>query len=838
MSPHELVAADTARDRAGMAVVKLGEIAPSGLATPLLLGPSQLDLATDDRRREDAVAVQDAAGRPCWLYSTSRAVAIEVAGEAAPPPTVARGRRDLQTGEGGTARTFTFDRPSEELVVSTARDRKERGGTGSWNGQAEAVFTLPAGETRLTLRAPVTPDEAPPLEIELWVDGELLAEEFLSLGVMVDTMVTVEGGEHRFELRCPRLQRVEWAHLVSPIELILQVEASHGRVLVYGWEGRPPRTLSITYPVLPEGSDVLQDWADALAQASTEPLHRRLERGCCAHDVVLAPVPTDITYSLDVPENARLRLDLGVDETARSPDAVHGEVHVDVGGVSSLLWSGPASDGDACDRGGVTVSLAEYAGSRVEITLATRGDTDGGRAYWIEPTLLADAPADVASGPSVILVSLDTLRADHLGCYGYHRPTSPTLDKLASRATLYQRAYSTYPTTMLSHMAMLRGTHPDGLSRSLALEAGTAAADHPEDASAMVQQRLQAEGWATAAFTGGGSVDKHWGFEEGFDAYCDCRTGDDAEALAARADRWLEAHAGVPFFLFLHTYEVHGPYDPPPGYSAAAGGKPDLAGIDPYAVLGRPPDSCAALDDGMRLDMIDLYDGEIRYTDEALVAPLLATLDRLGIAEDTLLVITSDHGEEFGEHGCWLHGEHLYDETVHVPLIIRYPGGAHRGEVVDGPVSLVDVAPTILAALGLDHGDMEGEPLPRSAADARDANAVARGVRFDKVGHESRSLVTSRTFVAGAQYKLILSDDTKAGDRAELYDLASDPWERLDRLDGAPLPPGDPAASEFDRLRAISDPHIGRTLLEFDSPPASALPPDLEEQLRALGYTR
>ncbi len=820
-------------------VVRLGERPPSDVVTPLVLGPSQLDLATDTVDRDDAVASVDAEGRPCWLYSTAHPVALEVTGGEVPRPTVKRGWGALPEGEGAGSRYFVFDRPHEQLVVSTARDRKEAGTAGSWDGQAAAEFLLPAGPTRLVLSAPVTPEQAPPLELEVWVDGERLVEVYLELGEMVDTTVDLAGGVHLVELRCPRLGRVEWAHLVSPIELVLDVEPSHGRVRVYGFEGRPPRSLAISYPILPGGVESLQAWADGLEPASEEPLHRRLERGCCVSDVVLAPTPTEVTYEFDVLPGARLLVDLGQDRSVHGAGAAVGEILVDAGEGPQVLWTGEAATGDGCERGGEVLSLEPYEGTRISLTLASRaGAGEPAAAFWVGPTVIAPPREGADPRPNIVLVSLDTLRADHLGCYGYDRPTSPALDGLAAAATLYRRAYSTYPTTMLSHMALLRGTHPDSLSRSLAGEAGGDPAAYPADAVSMVQQRLRTEGWITAAFTGGGSVDKHWGFGEGFDAYCDCRETDDAATLARRADRWIEAHAGTPFFLFLHTYEVHGPYDPPPGYTAQAGGQPGLAGIDPYEILGRPADSCAALDDATRQQMVDLYDGEIRYTDEALIQPLLATLDRLGLAADTLLVVTSDHGEEFGEHGCWLHGEHLYDETVHVPLVVRHPGGAHRGEVVDGPVSLVDVAPTVLALLGLEYGDMEGKPLPRSDDDHRGDHAVARGMRFDVVGHESRSLVTSKTFVAGAQYKLILSDDTKTGDRAELFDLHADPLERRDRLVGEALPDGDPARAEHDRLNEISDPHLGRTLLEIEGAGAASLPDDLAEQLRALGYVQ
>lgn len=820
---------------AGAPAIRLAELQPQTSISPLLAAREEVQPRSDLWTSRDAVGVSDDEGRPCWLYSTSDPAGP---GSSAAAPVLTRDSDAVPEGAAISRPHFVFSRPRERLVVSTAAAQKGAGAeeAASWSGSSTASFLLPAGATRLVLRAAVKPPEAPPLEIELWVDGELLSMEFLEVGALIDTTVELSGGRHEFELRCPRLQTASWAPLVRPIELELAVEASRGMVLLYDGEPRPPRELRLSYGGAPAGERALADWAAGLAVAGTAPLHRRVERGCCSHDVVLAPTPTTLTYTLEVPPRARLAVGLGLDPTAGGAAAkdLVGEILVDAGDGPRPLWSGTAGEGDGCDAGLLSLSLAGYEGARVSLTLTTRSDPgDGAAAYWIEPTVFATA--DPAGVPGVILVSIDTLRADHLGCYGYERPTSPVLDDLAAGATLYRRAYTTYPTTMLSHMALLRGTHPDALSRSLAREAGVEPTPHLPDAVAMVQQRLRSEGWITAAFTGGGAVDRHFGFGEGFDAYCDCRDADDAGALADRAARWLETYAGAPFFLFLHTYEVHGPYAPPDGFTELAGGAAGLEAIDPYAILGHPADPCASLDDTTRQAMVDLYDGEIRYTDQALVGRLLDTLGRLDLADGTLLVVTSDHGEEFGEHGCWLHGTHLYEETVHVPLVVRYPGGQHRGEVVDGPVSLVDVAPTILAALGLEYGDMQGTPLPRTSDRARGADAVARGVRFDVQGLE---LITSKAFVAGRTHKLVHSRAAQAAPHLELYDLRADPAEERDHLVAGEPAVGTPAHRELLRLRAITDPTVGQPLLRLEGAAAGELPPELGRQLEALGYVR
>ncbi len=809
-------------------VVRLTDLEPVTADTPIAPSGEAPPARDDAWTAAEATAVADDRQQRCWLYSTSGPADAPASGGGA---VLLRDGTEVPSEGTPTGPFFTFSRPRAQLVVSTGREQKAGASEGSWSGSSAASFLLPAGPTRLVLRAPETPPEAPPLEIELWMDGAKLAMEFLEVGVLADTTVELLGGRHDFELRCPRLQTAPWASLVRPIELTLDIESSRGMVLLYPGGVEPPDRVELRYTA---GSSAARGWVDSLASAGAFDLHRRLVHGCCEHDAIVAPTPTALAYSVEVPPDGRLVF--GLRRAPATAAKVFGEIHVDAGDGPRSVWTGLARDLDGCRAGVEVVSLAALANQRVILSLSTRSESgEVATAYWTEPMILASPPAAEGGAPGVILVSIDTLRADHLGCYGYDRPTSPALDDLAAGATQYRRAYSTYPTTMLSHMALLRGTHPDGLSRSLAHEAGLDPEAHAPDPVAMVQQQLRAQGWLTAAFTGGGAVDKHFGFSEGFDAYCDCRGDDAAGALADRAARWLENHAGSPFFLFLHTYEVHGPYAPPGGFTERAGGAAGLDAIDPYAILGHPADPCAPLDDTTRDAMVDLYDGEIRYTDQALVGGLLDTLERLDLTDDTLLVVTSDHGEEFGEHGCWLHGTHLYEETVHVPLIVRYPGGQHRGEVIDGPVSLVDVAPTILATVGLEHADMQGTALPRSSDHERGAASVARGMRFIVEGAE---LITSKAFVAGQPFKLVHSLEPPAEPRLELYDLQADPGEERDRLAADESLEGSPAHDALARLRRITDPTVGEPLLRLEGGAAGDLPPELDRQLEALGYTR
>ncbi len=244
----------------------------------------------------------------------------------------------------------------------------------------------------------------------------------------------------------------------------------------------------------------------------------------------------------------------------------------------------------------------------------------------------------------IVLVSIDTLRADHLGAYGYARPTSPFFDELAQRGTLFERAIVQLPGTLPSHMSIFTGLYP---------------AEHgvypPDNVLAVnvptLPEVLRAHGFRTAGFTEGGYVDGHYGFERGFDRFAD-DTGEGSRAVEATLARGLDFLAGLQrderFFLFLHTYVVHDPYDPPPPYERL------FWEDSPPAEAWEPTGpNLTAVNRGERTVtpatvryFEALYDGSIRYFDDRLRA-FFARLDELGLTDETTIVLTSDHGEEF-----------------------------------------------------------------------------------------------------------------------------------------------------------------------------------------------
>lgn len=312
--------------------------------------------------------------------------------------------------------------------------------------------------------------------------------------------------------------------------------------------------------------------------------------------------------------------------------------------------------------------------------------------------------------PTVILISIDTLRPDRLGCYGAVKPTSPNLDRFREQAVLFACAIAQAPSTLPSHATMLTSLLPEHhgafFSRRSPLPG-----DPPTVATV-----LAAAGYRTAAFTGGGQIAPEFGLDRGFEVYGVNEGGDDfASAVRAGLD-WLDQDPERPAFLFLHTYEVHHPYTPdaellPMFDDDYAGPLPDEIS---KALLDSINRGDVAIDERDLEHILAAYDAEIRSVDEAF-GELLSGLDALGLADNTLLIFTSDHGEEFGEHGVvgW-HSHTLFDELLRVPLLIRFPDGRGAGATVADQVRLLDLAPTVTSVVGIDaRAAFEGVDLQR-----------------------------------------------------------------------------------------------------------------------------
>ncbi len=401
-----------------------------------------------------------------------------------------------------------------------------------------------------------------------------------------------------------------------------------------------------------------------------------------------------------------------------------------------------------------------------------------------------------AGHPNVLLVTIDTLRADRLGCYGFSLARTPNLDRLAREGVRFEDVTAVAPITLPSHTSLMTGLLPPAHgvrdNGTYALGAG----------AVTLAERLKAAGWATHALVSALVLNRRYGLDQGFDSYDDDLWGEDVPKLFLIRDRparktadrlldWLEGWKrggrAKPFFAWVHFFDPHQPYEP--------------------EVQDRPLAPTP-------------YDAEIAGVDRAL-GRVLEKLRQDGLLEDTVVVVTGDHGESLGEHGEKTHGVFVYDATVRVPLLFRFPRLLPRGRVYQGPVSSVDVAPTLLGLLGLPGGE-ETEGTSLLPALRGEAPPPARPQYCESLLSEVGFGMAPLHSVRSGGFKYVRAP------RPELFDLAADPKELVNLYDR-------------DRRRAaLLDDVLGRTMdasaRRSVAADASPMSKETMEALRALGY--
>jgi arylsulfatase A-like enzyme len=423
---------------------------------------------------------------------------------------------------------------------------------------------------------------------------------------------------------------------------------------------------------------------------------------------------------------------------------------------------------------------------------------------------------------NVVLISLDTLRADRTSLYGGPRPTTPTLDELATRAVRFTHAYSPSPWTLPAHAAMLTGRYPEALSRD------------PDAAlyalAPLLSTRLREHGYATAAVTGGAFVAADFGADRGFDRFAE---GDVADAVA-----WIASGPRVPFFLFFHTYVAHMPYRDRRFVGDADGGR--LAAIyegeQPVWEPLHMQVCCAGMEltESEKEFLLRLYDGGVAAADE-MVGKILAALRSAGALERTIVVVTSDHGEEFWDHTgrAAYHGHTLYDELLRVPLLWYEPALAHPGSTREERVGLIDLVPTILARIGIRVPDgLDGRDLsPLLDGGSWDptrplfAGSIRHGPRrHGVIAPAGKLIVTPHPSVQHGEGRTY---PVPTASERQLY-LPDDPTERRERS-------GEHPQLRATLMRALRTHHDA---VIPTSPPARTGPlePATQDRLRALGY--
>jgi len=484
--------------------------------------------------------------------------------------------------------------------------------------------------------------------------------------------------------------------------------------------------------------------------------------------------------------------------------------------------------------------------------------------------------------PNIILITMDTVRADHLSCYGYQRLTTPNLDRLSKEAILYRNAYAASSWTLSSHASIFTGMYPSkhgahfksdfNRTTELSIE------DHSTPALPVLSKITQSicklsnknitltellsqNGYQTVGIIGGPFCSSSYGIAQGFDYYNEnffsynknisyyflyqvievfyplkdiiIKYGySNIKRIASHLNQfafgWLEENSSKPFFLFINYFDAHRPYIPPPPYDEYfSKTSPDI--ILKYATkldknyinaedkfVSNIISGTQKLNPEEREFLVSRYDGGIRYLDYHL-GLLIERLKAINSYDNTLIIVTADHGEAFGEHNLLDHCRTLYDELVRVPLIIKYPSNYKQAGVIEKRVSLVDLFPTILSMLDLPiPANIDGQPLPKSQHFII-AEWNMRGFDSKKYRRDLKAIYKGKEKYIWASNSL-----------HELYNLEKDPGETTNLIEKFPQ-----KAQDMER-------DLKQWLSSFEPPPSSDSKVKLNEEdiekLRALGY--
>lgn len=468
----------------------------------------------------------------------------------------------------------------------------------------------------------------------------------------------------------------------------------------------------------------------------------------------------------------------------------------------SLAAVGRPAPGCA-DRCGITVGAPEVRTIRGEI-----GNTIVGMS-------LVDEEKAPSGQPNVVVYLIDALRADHLGCYGYDRPVSPNIDRFADRSILFEKAQAQTSWTRASVASVFTGLMPQ-------VHSANDDDDALSDSVTTIAEYLQAEGYQTGAFSANGNAGPNVGFAQGFDTFENLGPTR-SEELNSEAFSWLDTlQRDRPFFLWVHAVDPHAPYDPPDDLRrefAAKVTEKDLGSVARVESLTQHPDrlSLALID-----DMVSLYDAEIAANDRSFGA-LISDLKKRGIYDETLIILVSDHGEEFYDHGGWTHGKTLYAEQLDIPLVVKLPGeqGSQR---ISQVVQHVDILPTVLGVVGLDlSAEIQG-------VDLRALLTEQGKLQWENHSFSSLDLRGRKgTSVYDGRWKMIRLHDRGRGHHPELFDKDSDRLERTDSSSTSPALMATMLAFDKKLTHRLPEPISAPTV-------DTSAKEEMREALKALGY--
>ena len=575
------------------------------------------------------------------------------------------------------------------------------------------------------------------------------------------------------------------------------------------------------------------------------------------------------TLSFDVSLGARPWFDLTLGTIDNLPVTFQVDASQPDGTDPTRLLSQTLTTAERWERR--RLDLGAFAGETVRISLSLEADADGAIGFWGSPVVRNDGapPATVAEERpassagslgvrprGVILIQVDTLRRDHLDVYGYERETAPVLRRLAAEGATFRRTTAQATWTKVSTPSTMTSLYP--LSHGV-----RDFADRLPAAAETLAEQYRAAGYATLAYSSvlftGQFSNMHQGFEELHESGSAGVTPSSktAREYVDRLSEWLGTHRDVPFFVFLHLFDPHDPFEPREPYATmwadpthkteheeqldALREHIENPILRQFGMPDRRAFEAAEIDAEAFVNYDQAwYDGSIRGMDVEL-GRLVERLRALGMDDDTLIVFMSDHGEEFLEHDRMFHGQTVYGELTQVPLVMRWPGAIPAGVVVDENVQLIDIMPTLLDLSGLPHPEgLQGRSLLPFVAGGNSTNAAwATRPSFSEKAPTTGAAAPPPA--ATESYAVIDGDWLLIHNRArddgtaefELYDVAADPLNQTNLAD-AQTEVVTRLARELDRWHRIAE----QARLPDDAESTAGLSQEQLERLRSLGYIR
>ncbi len=532
--------------------------------------------------------------------------------------------------------------------------------------------------------------------------------------------------------------------------------------------------------------------------------------------------PTRFTYYAEVPANGALSFNVGQEGNAGGTGRVFVQPE---GGQRTKVWEGALTSSWAEQN----VDLSAFAGKVVQLTL--EGEGGQGRVAWADARLItaAEEAPEIEPAQNVVVVLVDTLRASKLRPWNREtRVQTPVLNELAENSALFERGISTENWTKPAVASILTGLHPiDHMARTQSAVLS--------DSALMISEHMKANGLATGGFIANGYISDRFGFDQGWDRYKnfirDENASSEAEVVFREAADWAIEHKDERFFLYVHTIDPHVPYDPEDEFVSMYDSRahyegqvrPRMTGELLAGAKSNEPTVRFTQSDIIRLEA--LHDGEITQHDRHM-GTFINRLKEAGIWENTVFVFVADHGEEFNEHGKWGHGHSIYEELIHVPLLVHRPG-AIPARRIPTTVSTMDIGPTVLELAGL-------PPMPNVAAQSLVPLIYGQNRAMPEMAMSE--FLDERRVITAGRWKWIVRGNL----RHTMFDLQEDPGEQNQlKIDDHPIAGrylrvhqgqflGSTNRGQWMQSEQQAGPDLSAGEVQMDA--------ELQQQLRELGY--